>query len=155
LEAIERSADPVIFSHSNPRAVWDHPRNIRDRVIRACAEKGGVVGINGIGHFLGKGGDLSETLARHIDYVANLAGIDHVAIGLDYVFDTDELIEYLRSNPALFGKDARSAETGFESVAPENVRDVVAALAKLKYSDGELEKILGLNWLRVARSVWK
>jgi len=63
-----------------------------------------VVGINGIGHFLGKGGDLSETLARHIDYVANLAGIDHVAIGLDYVFDTDELIEYLRSNPALFGR---------------------------------------------------
>jgi membrane dipeptidase len=155
LQAIEHSSSPVIFSHSNPRAVWDHPRNIRDHVIRACAEKGGVIGINGIGHFLGKGGDLSETLARHIDYVAELAGIDHVAIGLDYVFDTEELIGYLRSNPELFGKDARKAETGFDSVAPENFPDIVAALVKLGYSDTELEKILGLNLLRIARQVWK
>jgi membrane dipeptidase len=155
LEAIDRSASPVIFSHSNPRAVWDHPRNIRDNVIRACAQRGGVIGINGIGHFLGKGGDLSEALARHIDYVAQLAGIDHVAIGLDYVFDTQELIDYLRNNPELFGKDARSAETGFDSVAPEDLRDVVAILAKRGYSDGDLEKILGLNLLRIARTVWK
>ena len=155
LEAIERSAAPVIFSHSNPRAVWDHPRNIRDNVIRACAQRGGVIGINGIGHFLGEGGDLSEALARHVDYVAALAGIDHVAIGLDYVFDTQELIEYLRNNPELFGKDARSAETGFASVAPEQLRDVVATLSKLGYSDGDLEKILGLNLLRIARAVWK
>jgi membrane dipeptidase len=155
LEAIERSAEPVIFSHSNPRAMWDHPRNIRDNVIRACAQRGGVIGINGIGHFLGNGGDLSETLARHVDYVAALAGIDHVAIGLDYVFDTQELIEYLRNNPELFGKDARSAETGFHSVAPEQLHDVVATLSKLGYSDGDLEKILGLNLLRIARAVWK
>jgi membrane dipeptidase len=155
LEAIERSRAPTIFSHSNPRAVWEHPRNIRDRAIRACAEKGGVIGINGIGHFLGKGGDLSEAFARHVDYVAELAGIDHVAIGLDYVFDTQELLEYLRSNPELFGAQARSPETGFDSVAPEQLRDVVAVLAKLGYSDAELEKILGLNLLRVATAVWK
>jgi len=155
LEAIERSALPTIFSHSNARAVWEHPRNIRDHVIRACAEKGGVVGINGIGHFLGSGIDLAEAFARHVDYVARLAGVDHVAIGLDYVFDTQELLEYLRSKPELFGKDARSAETGFASVAPEALRDVVAILSKIGYSDGDLEKILGLNLLRVARAVWK
>jgi membrane dipeptidase len=154
LEAIARSKDPVIFSHSNPRAVWDHPRNITDRLIRACAERGGVIGINGIGHFLAGGGNLSEALARHVDYVVQLAGIDHVAIGLDYVFDTEELIGYLKSNPELFGKDARSADTGFASVGPEQLRDVVAALAPLGYGEAELEKILGLNLLRVARRVW-
>jgi membrane dipeptidase len=155
LEAIERCAGPMIFSHSNPRAVWDHPRNIGDRAILACAAKGGVVGINGIGHFLGKGGNLSETFARHVDYVAKLAGVDHVAIALDYVFDTEELLEYLRANPAMFGKDARSEATGFACVAPEDLREVVAALASMGYSDGDLEKILGLNLLRVARAVWK
>ncbi len=52
LEVIEHASNPVIFSHSNPRALWDHPRNISDEAIRKCAAKGGVVGINGVGLFL-------------------------------------------------------------------------------------------------------
>ena len=50
--AFETSTSPVIFSHSNPKGLRDHPRNISDEQIKACAKTGGVVGINGIGNFL-------------------------------------------------------------------------------------------------------
>ncbi len=156
LEVIEHSRNPVIFSHSNPRALWDHPRNINDAVIRACAAKGGVIGINGVGAFLGENDTRSETFAKNIDYVARLAGIDHVALGLDYVFDNDELLEYLRSNPAMFGSDAKTAQQyacGF--VSPEQVAEIVECLAGMGYADSDVQRILGLNLLRVARTVWK
>jgi membrane dipeptidase len=156
LDVIAHSTTPVIFSHSNPRALWDHPRNIDDDVIRACAQKGGVIGINGIGQFLGRNDTRSETVARHIDHVVRLVGADHVAIGLDYVFDQEELQSYVKANPGMFGDDARSlAETGCPCVAPEQLPQIVAALADLGHSDSDLRKILGLNLLRVARAIWK
>lgn len=64
-EAIDASAGPIIFSHSNPRAIWDHPRNIPDELMRACADRGGVIGINGIGPFLGDNDVRAETFAAH------------------------------------------------------------------------------------------
>ncbi|MGH8444043.1 MAG: dipeptidase, partial [Solimonas sp.] len=84
-EAMEYMESPVIFSHSNPRAVHDHPRNIGDEMIRACAATGGVVNINGIGIFLGHNDNSTETYVRHVRYVADLVGPRHVGIGLDYV----------------------------------------------------------------------
>jgi membrane dipeptidase len=58
MEMMERSTAPVVFSHSNPRSLCDHGRNIRDDQIRACAGTGGVIGINGVGAFLGEHGAL-------------------------------------------------------------------------------------------------
>lgn len=156
LDVIEHSTTPVIFSHSNPRGLWDHPRNIDDEVIRACAARGGVVGINGVGPFLGENDTRSETVARHIDYVARLVGPDHVAFGLDYVFDVEELKGYLRANPAMFGEDSHAiAERGCDFVKPEQLPQVVDALIELGYTESDLRKILGLNLLRIATTVWK
>jgi membrane dipeptidase len=155
LEVIAESSTPVIFSHSNPRAVWDHPRNIDDDVIVACAQRGGVIGINGVGVFLGPGEAHGSTLARHVDYVAQLAGIDHVAIGLDYVFDQEELKAYFASSPHLFGADAQRYPNGCPFAAPEQIREMAAELAAKGYSDDDLRKVLGLNWMRVARAIWK
>ena len=152
MDVIAYSRNPVIFSHSNPRALWDHPRNIRDEVIQACAAKGGVVGINGVGQFLGKNDTSSRTFARNVDYVARLAGVDHVALGLDYVFDEQELADYLASMPATF--PAGSHEP-CDFVRPEQIAEIVGELLSMGYSHDDLTKILGGNLLRVARTVWK
>ena len=85
MEVFEISQDPVIFSHSNPAGLRAHVRNISDEQIKACAQTGGVIGINGIADFLG--GTTSERFIEHIEYVIDLAGPDHVGIGLDYVVD--------------------------------------------------------------------
>jgi Membrane dipeptidase (Peptidase family M19) len=61
-EVIDCSANPVIFSHSNPRALRDHARNIPDDLMRSCAARGWVIGINGIDLFL----DENRPMSRHI-----------------------------------------------------------------------------------------
>ncbi len=155
-EVIEHAKNPVIFSHSNPRALWDHERNISDEAILKCAAKGGVVGINGVGLFLGKNDTRSETFARNVDYVARLAGIDHVALGLDYVYDNSELLEYIQSRPEMFGEDpTKFHEFMCDFVAPEQIPEIIGCLQSMGYAKSDLEKILAGNLLRVARTVWK
>jgi membrane dipeptidase len=157
LDVIDHSRNPVIFSHSNPRALRDHPRNISDEAIRKCAAKGGVVGINGVGVFLGENDTRSETFARNVDYVARLAGIDHVAIGLDYVYDNSEVLEYMRKAPQLFGADAQAQlqGAGCDFVPPEQIPEIADCLRAMGYVESDLARVLGLNLLRIARTVWK
>lgn len=152
LDAIAHARNPVIFSHSNPRTLWDHPRNVRDRVLEACAAKGGVIGINGVGQFLGDNDTRSQTVARNVDYVARLVGADHVALGLDYVFDERELADYLKAMPETF---PAGAVDPCDFVKPEQLPEIVAELVALGYDDADLVKILGGNLLCVARAVWK
>ena len=154
MDVMEYSSNPVIFSHSNPLALREHKRNITDDAIRACAATGGVVCLNGVGIFLGENDSRSETIARHIDYVVEQAGIDHVGIGLDYVFDMEELIEYVRQNPDTFPPEGGYAE-GVKFVEPEQAPEIVDALLGLGYRSEDIAKILGGNLLRVARVVWK
>jgi len=85
MDTFEVSTKPVIFSHSNPNGLLKHARNISDEQIKACAQTRGVIGINGIGDFLG--GKSSELIVQHIEYVMNLVGPEHVGLGLDYVID--------------------------------------------------------------------
>jgi membrane dipeptidase len=145
---------PVVFSHSNPSALHLHPRNIPDDLIRACAATGGVVGINGIGSFLGKNDNSSETFARHVDHVAQLVGPQHVALGLDYVFDTQELDDYLAKMGHTFPAEL-SYQKGIRMVAPEQLPGIVETLQNWGYSDKDLQAVLGGNLMRLARAVWK
>jgi membrane dipeptidase len=145
---------PVIFSHSNPSALHAHPRNIPDDLIRACAATGGVVGINGIGSFLGQNDNSSETFARHVDHVAQLVGTQHVALGLDYVFDTREMDDYLTRMAHTFPAEL-GYERGVRMVAPEQLEGIVEALQNRGYSDADLRAVLGGNLMRLARTVWK
>jgi membrane dipeptidase len=153
MDVMRHTRVPVIFSHSNPLGVWRHKRNIRDEAIRACASTGGVIGINGFGLFLGGNDTRSETVVDHIDYVANLVGIDHVGLGLDYVFDAAELDEYLNANPQMFPPEEGYA-AGMRMVAPEQIRDIAAALFTRGYRQSDVCTVLGDNFLRVARATW-
>jgi membrane dipeptidase len=148
----------VIFSHSNPRAVWDHPRNIRDDQMKACAATGGVIGINGVGVFLADNECSPATMVRHIRYAADLVGVEHVGIGVDSVVDRDEFGKLLerypramKAWPGLTAEDMRS----YVFAEPEQLPRLTEALLAEGFSEDETKAIMGGNFLRVAQQVWK
>jgi len=152
MEVIAHSRKPVILSHSNPVAMWRHRRNVSDSLMRAVAETGGVVGLNGLGHFLG--GTSPDIFIRHLDYAVNLVGPEHVGLGLDYVFDVSELSEIIASNPGMFPPEEGYGDT-LQMIPPESLPAIVDGLLKRGYSSENLRAILGGNFLRVAQRVWK
>jgi membrane dipeptidase len=154
LEVLAMATQPLIFSHSNCAALHPHPRNIPDELIRACAATGGVVGINGVGIFLGKNDISSETYARHVDHVVQLVGPAHVSIALDYVFDMRELEEHLEKMKGTF-PPGLGYEMGARFVPPEQLEEIVVTLQGWGYSDADLTALLGGNLLRLAKQVWK
>nr|WP_053000361.1 membrane dipeptidase [Sphingomonas sp. Y57] len=151
-EMIDVSAHPVIFSHSNPRAVWDHPRNIPDDLMMACARRGGVIGINGFGPFLGQNDASIETYIAHVEYALDLVGDDHVGIALDYVFDRTELDELIRTDPDAF-PPAHYAE-GAKMIEPWRLPAIAERLHDRGHSPQTLAKLFGGNHLRIAEQVW-
>ena len=151
METFETSTAPVIFSHSNPKGVRDHARNISDEQIKACAKTGGVVGINGVGDFLGD--TKSETVVAHIEYVLDLVGPKHVGLGLDYVIDKQELLEYIENYPAIFPPDKIKDTLAF--VEPEQFPEISELLLAHGHNEEVVRGILGENFMRVAEEVWK
>ena len=153
-EVLEYAPGQVIFSHSNPSAVRPHPRNISDALMRACAAKGGVVGINGVGPFLGDNDTRSETFVRHVDYAVQLIGPQHVALGLDHVFDQAEVDAGMAAMKGLFPPEL-GYDKGMNFVQPEQLEAIVDGLLRLGYAEENLRAILGGNLMRIARQVWK
>lgn len=145
---------PIIFSHSNACALRAHPRNVPDDLIRDCAAAGGVIGINGLSTFLGEGDDLADLFARHVDHVVQLVGPRHVALGLDYVFDTQELVDYVAKMRHTF-PPGLGYESAVRMLAPEQVVDVVRILLSWGYGDEALRALLGGNLLRLAERTWQ
>ncbi len=155
-DVLSYARKPVIFSHSNPRALQDHPRNIDDDAILGCAKLGGVVGVNGVSDFLPDHDISARTLARNVDYIANLAGVDHVGIALDYCFDHHDFDDELRADPELFGMTAEQVDQlTIDFAPPERMPEIVTELRALHYSESDIAKIMGGNWMRIAREVWR
>ena len=153
-EVLDLSGTPVIFSHSNPRRLRDHPRNIPDELIKACAAPGGVIGINGVGLFLGDGEPTADALVQHIDYVAQLVGAEHVGLGLDYMFKGSEVEEPGRRSRELWPTEwGYRAGMGF--LPPEAIPDIAEGLARRGYPPAAIRGIPGENLLRVADAIWK
>jgi membrane dipeptidase len=153
-EAVEYSRNPTIFSHSNPFGDTPHARNISDALMRACAKKGGVIGLSGIGPFLGADVNLEQRLLRQLRYVIDLVGAEHVGLGLDYVFDRAELDEYVRTNAHLF-PPASAIAGAMAMIAPESMGTIAEGLAKFDLTDDQIRGILGGNWFRIASRTWK
>ena len=131
-DVAEVAGRPFIASHSNCRALCNHPRNLTDDMIRAIADHGGVVGINFAPDFVHKGKATLERVVDHIDHVVEVAGIDHVGLGSDF--------DGIRSTPE-----------GLEDVS--RLPGITEELLRRGYSEGEIRKILGGNHLRVFREV--
>jgi membrane dipeptidase len=153
MEAIEASRSPVIISHTNARALCDHPRCVFDDQIRACAAKGGVLGMTGLSGFLGGAGATPARLVDHVDHVANLVGPAHVGLGLDYVYDLETFELFVSRMPDRYPPG--SGYQGMRQIEPEEVPRITEELLRRGYAEGEIRGILGENWLRVCREIWK
>jgi membrane dipeptidase len=154
LEAIDVSEKPVIMSHSNVRALADHPRNISDAQIKAIAAKNGVIGIAGISAMT-TSTDAPDAVSpqeifRHIDYITRLVGPAHVGFGLDYIPNTQGLIAWIKSRPETFPADQHRNQ--MLSAGPQVIEPVVALMLQSGYPETDIRNILGANWLRVLRA---
>ena len=154
LDVLDLSQDPVIASHSNAAALCDHPRNLKDDLIKAISQKGGVVGVHALSAFISKNAkaNLDEFL-NHIDHIITLACVDHVAIGPDLLENWPfDLLRQIWAGTPLANMEFVYPDD-FDSLArfPNLTRGLVAR----GYSDEEIMKILGGNLLRVFRGVWK
>ena len=155
MDIMAASAVPVVFSHSNPSAICDHQRNIRDEQIKACAKTGGVVGINGMGIFLGDNDISNHTLLRHIRYVAELVGAGHVGLGFDFSPKMDiDVGPILRSRPDYWPAGQRYDTPDIKHAGPSQVPGLVDGLSDHGFSDPEIQGILGENFRRVASAAW-
>ncbi|MFO1287747.1 MAG: DUF885 family protein [Rubrivivax sp.] len=152
-EVLALATRPVIFSHSNCAALHAHPRNIPDDLIRACAATGGVVGINGVGIFLGRNDTSSEAYARHVDHVVQQVGPAHVAVALDYVFDLGELDEYMAKMQHTF-PPGLGYELGARFVAPEQIEEIVATLLGWGYKSADPRRCSAATCC-ARRAAWK
>lgn len=152
-DVFESSRRPCIFSHSNPRALVDHPRNVPDDLMRALAQTGGVMGITAVNLFLGTPNPTVEDVFAHVDYAVQCIGPEHVGLGLDHVIDTSfDLSDYIADRrywPEGYGYDQPIVILGAE-VFPA----LAARMQAAGYPDAAIRGILGENFRRVAREVW-
>lgn len=154
MDAMEESADPCIFSHSNAHALYAHPRNIKDEQIKAVAATGGLIGINGVGSFVGEPHEVSpRTVFRHLDYMVQMVGADHVALGLDYMSPAlcGDVLKQIGGDLAKVGM----SEPPWAYLHPRDLGQVVELMLAAGYSDQAVKNILGENVIRLARRVWK
>ncbi len=157
MEAMECSRDPVIFSHSNARALRDHERTIRDDQAVRCAEIGGVVGVNGINQFVGEDDISTSSIVDHIEYYLDLIGPGHVGIGLDYFHVTNDgpgFEETLSGNDRYWPKSQYSG-TKVRCAAPSQIHGIGEELLRRNHPESVVEMVLGGNFRRVAGQVWK
>ena len=159
LDAIEASTQPVVFSHSSVRHLCPNPRNLSDEQIKAVGAKGGVIGLLPYAPFCeikpGERPDLNVYL-DHIDYVINLIGINHAGIGTD-MFDakTPRMWQTWRLYPEAIGSYTFDTRRVLGFSKKHELRNVVAGLLDRGYSDSDVQKILGGNFLRVFEQVWR
>ena len=137
-DVAETSEAPLVATHSNAHALSQATRNLTDEQLDAIGRSGGIVGVNFAVSFLREDGwndadtPLGE-IVRHIDYIANRIGIDHVGFGSDF--------------------DGALISAELDGIA--GLPKLVAALRHAGYDEAAVDKITSGNWLRVLRETWR
>lgn len=160
LDAIELSPQPIAITHSNCRALNNHPRLKTDEAIRKLAAKGGVMGITGVRNFVRDQEPTTvEHMVDHVDHVVKLAGVEHVGIGSDADLNgyddmpADQLKELRGAYKSSYAFRDKIDTDGFDH--PQKVFDLTDALLRRGYSDDNVTAILGGNFRRLLAGTWK
>ncbi|GAA0402036.1 dipeptidase [Cocleimonas flava] len=157
-EVILESKQPVAYSHCLPNGLKEHPRNKSDQELKFIADHGGFVGVTMFTPFLKNG--ISSTIEDYveaIDYIYNIVGEDNIGIGTDFTQDQDQsFFEYLTHDKGY----ARRLTRFGEIINPKGIRTVgefpnlTEALLTKGFSERQVRKIMGENWLTLLKKVW-
>ncbi len=160
IDAARTSSKPIMASHTGAKAVFNHMRCKSDEAIKAIAETNGLIGVYVLPNMLGPAANLN-TMLDHVDYIARLAGVDHVAIGTDTTYASEWPQGVARRPNSRFTAQwwgnwkpdnhplPSSDEASAGSLAWTNWPLYTVGLVKRGYSDDEIAKILGENFFRV------
>ncbi len=167
LDTIEASRHPIFLSHTGARALWNIKRLAPDEVLKACAGKGGVIGIEAAPHTT-----LTEkhphhdveSYMEHFEYVKDLVGIDHVGFGPDTLYGDHVGLHHIYSDALSIdaSHEGESSAPAFEEVdyvkgmenPTEASKNILRWLVAHDYADENIAKALGENAIRVLKEVW-
>jgi membrane dipeptidase len=164
LDTIEDSSKPIFITHVGARSLWNMNRLKPDHVFRACADKGGVIGIEAAPHTTitkkHPRHDL-ESFMEHFEYLKDLVGIDHVAFGPDTLYGDHVGLHGLFSSTMSI-KESSAGDPiervpyvkGIENPT-EGLENAIRWMIRHGYKDEEIAKAAGGNILRVLEQVWQ
>jgi membrane dipeptidase len=146
-EIVDLATKPPIVSHTNARKFYDVERNISDEQIKMIGQCGGVIGINSILVSPKREKSTLDCYVDHIEHVANLIGIDSVGIGFDF-------FEFIYRQWPDEKKKWMAEKLTTPHFIPDltnhsNAKNLTRKLIERGFSDGDIEKILRRNWLRI------
>ena len=145
--ALEVAEAPAIVSHGNSCGMLDHPRNFADDQIKAIADQGGLMGILALPARVAKKDATLEDLLKHLDHMIKLVGVEHVALGLDFVkYDGPRTLKDQHHPTEKLG-----LIKGLEEV--EDLPKLIDGLSRHGYKEEEIKLILGGNYLRVLKTI--
>lgn len=166
LDAIKTSQAPVAITHTGCRAVTDLPRNKTDKELRLVAEGGGVVGIYFMPFLKQDGQARAEDVVRHIEHAVNVCGQDHVGLGTDG--DATAIDDMAKYRAAIAGELEQRKRAGISAsgesgsvvplvpdlMGPTQFQKLADMLHQRGHTSNSIEKILGLNFLRLMQDIW-
>ena len=157
LEAIEISERPIAITHANPAFWFTALRNKSDDVLKALAESGGMLGFSMYPHHLkGKSDCLLEDFCSMIARTAEMIGVEHIGFGSDLCQDQpDSVVEWMRNGTWTREKDFGEGSASFAGFPEQpnwfkdnrDFKNILNCLRKTGFSEIEVERIAGLNWL--------
>jgi membrane dipeptidase len=146
-QTLDVATAPLLVSHANACGMLKNPRNLDDEQIKAIAKQGGLVGILALPERVKEGEADIEDMLKHMDYMIKLVGIEHLALGMDFVkYDGPRTLKD-RHHP--LHKDPLIK--GFEEI--EDLPNMIDGLQRHGYKDDEIKMILGGNYLRVLKTI--
>ncbi len=164
-EGIAESAKPVLITHSGCAAVYAHPRNKPDEILKSLADRGGYFGVYLMPYVVASPTvPTREHVLDHIVHAINVCGADHVGIGSDGAIQKTVLTP---EQKAAFDQDiARRKQLGIGAPGedrypyvpdlngPDHMEIIASELAKRGQPAAVIEKVLGKNFQRVIGEIW-